>query len=412
MSNQPITEKHGSRATNIKQGTATQSRLYTLRGYSDESAVITAVLAYAPAAVTVQALTMQVDDVDVRTLVAYDAAGAESLYECTVNYTTPDLQDKRPPVEPTDPELVSGDFASRTTYVQLADKQLNAYFHGHIDTQGTNATGKRARRSGWYTSESGIGDAAGKFAYPSYEGNQIGKDSRQSLPMGCEKNIAASTFSVTKVVAAATVTNAWLYARMSQVWTMNDSTFRDLAARTTMLTGMQSSQRASGDWDITYNFEFRPYVQMSLPSPKLPNAQLTGAGSYDTSGFDGNASTLQGYYNPIVSSTSHSGGRINEWVGSTGSQVEQNTFFNYADSDIIVPPANNQQTYFEFSAWDYFYLKTRQADTEVAIGDFGDGINAGASGYTNAQKSSLTASGFSISRIYKETSFALLGIGT
>lgn len=403
MSNQPITEKHGSRATNIKQGTATQSRLYTLRGYSDESAVISAVLAYAPAAVTVQALTMQVDDVDVRTLVAYDAAGAESLYECTVNYTTPDLQDKRPPVEPTDPELVSGDFAARTTYVQLADKQLNAYFHGFVP----NANGK-GRRSGWYTSESGVGDASGQHAYPSWESNQIGKDSRQSLPMGCEKNIAASTFSVTKVVAAATVTNAWLYARMSQVWTMNNGTFRDLAARTTMLTGMQSNQRASGDWDITYNFEFRPYVQMSIPSPKITDANLLSDDSYDTSGFDGNESTLQGFYNPRMSGTTHSGGVVNRYVNSSLSD----SYFQATQSDIIALPATDSQEYFEFSAWDYFYLKTRQIDTDVEIGDFGDGINAGASGFTNAQKSSLTASGFSISRIYKETSFALLGIGT
>lgn len=401
MSNVPITEKHSSRATSVKQSTATQSRQYTCRGQADESAVITAITAYAPSSVSVAGYNLTVDDIDVKTLVAYEAT-TDSMYEVTVNYTTPDLQDKRPPVTPSDPELVSGDFASRTTYVQLAKKQLNAYYHGHKDSRTVDGQDV-ARKSGWYTSESYVGDAANKHAYPSWEGNQIGKDSRNALPVGCEKNIAASTFTVTKVMPAATVTNAWLYARMSQVWTMNNATFRDLAARTTMLTGMQSNQRASGDWDITYNFEFRPYVQMSLPSPYLPFDLRSSSGSYDSTGNG------LGYYNPRVSSTTQNDGKVNQYV-SNG--VLQDTFFPSSSSDIIVHPSSDTQEYFEFSAWDYFYLKTRQNDTEVQIGDFGDGINAGASGYTDAQKSSLEATGFSISRIYDETSFSLLGIGT
>lgn len=400
MSNQPITEKHSSRHTSIKQGTVTQSRHYTCRGHVDETAVISAIVSYAPASLSVSGLGMTIDDIDVKTIVAYQAT-TESVYDVTVNYTTPDLQDKRPPVTPSDPELVSGDFASRTTYVQLAKKQLNVYYHGHKETR-TVGGQDVARKSGWYTSESDVGAAANRHAYPSWEGNQIGKDSRQSLPMGCEKNIAASTFTVTTVVAAATVTNTWLYNRMSQVWTMNNAVFRGLAARTTMLTGMQSNQRASGDWDITFNFEFRPYVQMSLPSPYLPLDLRSSAGSYDSTG-DG-----LGYYNPRVSSTTQANGKVNQYVNGG----LQDTFFPSASSDIIVYPPSDTQNYFEFSAWDYFYLKTRQNDTEVVTGDFGDGINAGASGYTDAQKSSLEATGFSISRIYDETDFSLLGIGT
>ncbi len=403
MANQPIIEKHTSRSTSIKQGTASQTREYSLRGYADEDAALSALTAYAPTAISVSGAGLTVDDINLRTIVAYEAAGAESVMEATISYTTPDVQDKRPPVTPSDPELVSGDFASRTTYVQLADKQLNAYYHGYV----ANANG-RGRRSGWYTSESGVGDASGKQAYPSWEGNQIGKDSRQSLPMGCEKNIAASTFSITKVFSGATVTNAWLYARMSQVWTMNNAVFRGLAARTTMMTGMQSDQRATGDWDITFNFEFRPYVQMSIPSPRVADVNFLSDDSYDTSGFDGNTFPLQGFYNSAASGTTHSSGVVNRYV--LGSLTD--SFFQASQSDLIVPPSSNTQEYFEFSAWDYFYLKTRQADTEVVAGDFGDGINAGASGYTNSQKSSLTATGFSISRIYKESNFGLLGIGT
>jgi hypothetical protein len=332
---------------------------------------------------------MTIDDIDVKTVVAH-AATTDSVYDVSVNYTTPDLQDKRPPVSPSDPELVSGDFASRTTFIQLAKKQLNAYFHGKISN---------VRRSGWYTSESGLGDALNRHAYPAYEGNQIAKDHRNALPMGCEKNIAASTFTVTKVMAAATVTNAWLYARMSQVWTMNNATFRSLAARTTMLTGMQSSQRASGDWDITYNFEFRPYIQMQVESPSLSTSNKD-AYQFDSS-YD-HLTLESGFYNPRRSGTTQNG-------GDTGAG---NLFFPAIGSDFITYPASTQQEYFEFSAWDYFYLKTRQTDMDVKAGDFGDGINAGASGYSSSQKSALAASGFSISRIYDETDFSNFGIGT
>ncbi len=428
MSNVPITEKHSSRATSVKQSTATQSRQYTCRGQVDESAVITAITAYAPSSVSVAGYSLTVDDIDVKTLVAYEAT-TDSLYEVTVNYTTPDLQDKRPPVTPSDPELVSGDFASRTTYVQLAKKQLNAYFHSGKSEKtkkakhpsvnsGNRYDQKLQRKQGWYTSESDVGDASGKHAYPSWEGNQIGKDSRNALPMGCEKNIAASTFTVTKVMPAATVTNAWLYARMSQVWTMNNATFRDLAARTTMLTGMQSAQRASGDWDITYNFEFRPYVQMSLPSPTLRQSQMFTQG-FDTAGTAGSADYDQGYYNPIMSGTTKGGGWINDYEIGENAALDL-AYFPASQSDIIVEPASATQEYFEFSAWDYFYLKTREVQTEVTIGDFGDGIDAGASRrgtkadapLTEEEKASLTTTGFSISRIYDETNFGLLGIGT
>jgi hypothetical protein len=428
MSNEPITERHSSRSTSVKQGTATQSRQYTCRGHADESAVVSAVVAFAPTAVSVSGLGMTIDDIDVKTVVAYEAT-TDSLYEVTVNYTTPDLQDKRPPVEPSDPELVSGDFAARTTYVQLAKKQLNAYFHTmkppktkkarHSSVNnGAKYDQKLERTQGWYTSESGIGDASGRQAYPEWEGNQIGKDSRNHLPMGCEKNIAASTFTVTKVIAAATVTNAWLYARMSQVWTMNNATFRGLAARTTMMTGMQSSQRASGDWDITYNFEFRPYVQMSLPSPTLRIDQMFEQG-FDSAGGVGSATYDQGFYNPTMSGTTRGGGWINNYKIEEDAAYEPK-FFPADLSDIIVEPASPTQEYFEFSAWDYFYLKTREVQTQVTIGDFGDGIDAGASragknadaDLTEEDKTSLTSTGFSISRIYDETDFSNLGIGT
>ena len=47
MANQPIIEKHTSRSTSIKQGTASQTREYSLRGYADEDAALSALTAMA-----------------------------------------------------------------------------------------------------------------------------------------------------------------------------------------------------------------------------------------------------------------------------------------------------------------------------------------------------------------------------
>ena len=75
---------------------------------------------------------------------------------------------------------------------------------------------------------------------------------------GHELYARTGSFTVSTVIDGATATNAWFKARFEQVWTLNNATFRSWPAGCVALTGMDSRQRADGNWEVDYTFQIQP----------------------------------------------------------------------------------------------------------------------------------------------------------
>lgn len=71
---------------------------------------------------------------------------------------------------------------------------------------------------------------------------------------GLEVAAASDTFSVTKIFPEATVTNAWLKARLAQRNTINDAVFRGLDIGDVWFNSFSGHQQSDNRWPITFNF--------------------------------------------------------------------------------------------------------------------------------------------------------------
>lgn len=75
---------------------------------------------------------------------------------------------------------------------------------------------------------------------------------------GLDINVPTGSFTVSTVIDGATVTNDWLKGRFEQIWTVNDAEFRSWPRGCVALTGMDTRQRADGNWEIDYSFQIQP----------------------------------------------------------------------------------------------------------------------------------------------------------
>ena len=75
---------------------------------------------------------------------------------------------------------------------------------------------------------------------------------------GTTRKTLVSRIRVTKIYAAATVTEAWIKTREDKLFTLNNATFRSRPTETLMFTGMEMTQRSqSGDWHVTFFFQYQ-----------------------------------------------------------------------------------------------------------------------------------------------------------
>jgi hypothetical protein len=75
---------------------------------------------------------------------------------------------------------------------------------------------------------------------------------------GLEVNVPTGSFTVSTVISKDVVTNEWLKARFEQIWTTNNATFRSWPRGCVALAGMDTRQRADGNWEIDYSFQIQP----------------------------------------------------------------------------------------------------------------------------------------------------------
>jgi len=75
---------------------------------------------------------------------------------------------------------------------------------------------------------------------------------------GHEINVPVGTFTVSTVIDSGTVTNEWLKDRFKQIWTTNEADFRSWPPGCVALTGMDTRQRADGNWEVDYSFAVQP----------------------------------------------------------------------------------------------------------------------------------------------------------
>lgn len=71
---------------------------------------------------------------------------------------------------------------------------------------------------------------------------------------GVDINVPTGSFTVSTVISSDVVTNEWLKERFSQIWTLNQADFRSWPPGCVALTGMDTRQRADGNWEIDYSF--------------------------------------------------------------------------------------------------------------------------------------------------------------
>ena len=239
-------EEHKSRKIAItldaSDGTqaATDDRMFVAIDYTSENLALEAILANEPTSVYVQGLLC----IRVGASLSPDLADPEkTIYRVKINYATPNLgggqgggggADTDPEPDPEKPEDQSRrtfDFGTRGTVKLYAEYGQDSF---KIDKNGTDT-------------------------FDSSFGRAINVDADDVAPEGVEINGESCTWQITKVVSGAVATNAWFQARLNQVWTCNKATFFGFPPRTVACTGITGEYQNSGDFIITYNFEYRKY---------------------------------------------------------------------------------------------------------------------------------------------------------
>ena len=247
-----VIENRESRVISATNKSTTATYKYNMIGYADEEAALAAMSAFAPTVVVHAGLPCHISTVS---YLGVSTGGdvAQRIYSGSIIYKTSDIakRDEEPTQEGAENEIVTSDFSFREEEVSVAMAQTNVYW--------TVKDGQR----GWVEfAEVAEGDGTRQLNNSSnWAKRHINQASKEDVVEGTVRNVPSNTFNIKRVFNAGTVTNAWFADRMNQCWTLNEYTFRDLAPRTVMFTGMQSSQRADDSWAITYQFEYRPFTQ-------------------------------------------------------------------------------------------------------------------------------------------------------
>ena len=223
-----IEEQQTSRTMSYTAESASTSRTYHLHDYTDSNDALAALLNHVPITLYVHNYLCVLPEFDI-TPVFSDPE--HTLYEGTVTWNTPDKADggKESDDDPKEPE---DDTSFTFGFSALSDMKLHVT--GETKSVGTKGF-----------SQSGM-----EYA--------INRQHPELQPEGVAYNKAIVTLSAKTVVSSYTATNEWFKDRLDQVWTLNQSEWRSLPAKSVAFTGMNGSRRKDGNWDITYSFEYRP----------------------------------------------------------------------------------------------------------------------------------------------------------
>ncbi len=226
-----ITEHQESRTLTFNAKSGSTTRKYRAFDYVDSQDALQAVVNYAPSTVVVGSYLCVLPEFTV-TPVFSDPDS--TYYNCDVTWNTADQAaggggdegESTDPKEPEDNTSFSFQFTSLED-VKVATTDCTTY------------------------SSKKLGGQKGQT-------NGINKLSPESEPQGVSYNRPIITISAKTVISGTKATNQWFKDRFAQVWTLNDSEWRSLPAKSVAFTGMSGSYRSDGNWDITYNFEHRP----------------------------------------------------------------------------------------------------------------------------------------------------------
>ncbi|MDI1345271.1 MAG: hypothetical protein PSV22_14385 [Pseudolabrys sp.] len=192
--------------------------LYTLKGYSDETAAETALLAGSPGTYTGL----------IRKSWSIDELGSNN-WEATVTYSK------------------AGPLQSQTK-----DPPETGYSEFAFDLKGGTQHIQQSIATASYAAAGVVPDF--KFAIGiSRNGNSISVD-------GCDVVVPEFAYSETHYISAASVTNAYVQALKSLTGKTNDSPFKGFAIGEVLFLGASGSQRGSSDWRIDFSFKISENV--------------------------------------------------------------------------------------------------------------------------------------------------------
>ncbi len=219
-----ITETQSSRKVSYEAEKASTSREYLLVDYVDSQAALSALVNFVPPTILVGNYICILPKFSVSPMLDDPE---RTVFKGAVSWESPESSDSGgdEPQEPEDDTSFSFSFASIED-VKLYSEQQQTY-------------------------------RPGKPASPSVESG-INKQHVDAIPEGMSINKAIVTITAKTVVAGNVASNQWFKDRLDQVWTLNASTWRSLPARSVAFTGLQGDLRSDGNWNITYNFEYRP----------------------------------------------------------------------------------------------------------------------------------------------------------
>ena len=217
-----ITEMQKSRKMSYSSESASTTRNYILVDFTDTIDALAALTSYVPPTVQVGQYICTQPEFDIDP----DFSDPDrTMFTGTVKWKTADKggSDAADPQEPEDDTSFSFSFSS------IEDVKL------YSDAGAS------------YTPD-GVG--------PVNKG--INQQHADSMPEGMAVNKAIVTITAKTVISANVASNQWFKDRLDQVWTLNQSEWRSLPARSVAFTGLEGSLRSDGNWDITYSFEYRP----------------------------------------------------------------------------------------------------------------------------------------------------------
>ncbi len=224
-----ITEKQESRSLSHSAESASHTRVYNLIDYQDAQEALVALNNFIPPTVIVGNFLCILPEFDV----SPDFSDPDrTLHTGTVTWNTADQADggsgsEDDPKEPEDNTSFSFSFSA------MSDMKLRSP---------ANSTPRLV-----------IGDKV-----TSTDDYEINRQHPELPPEGVEFNKAIVTISAKTVIHSNTASNEWFKDRLNQVWTLNNSSWRSLPAKSVAFTGLEGSRRKDGHWDVTYSFEYRP----------------------------------------------------------------------------------------------------------------------------------------------------------
>lgn len=252
-----ITEMQKSRKMSYSSESASTTRNYNLVDFTDTIDALAALTSYVPPTVQVGQYICTQPEFDIDP----DFSDPDrTMFTGTVKWKTADKggSDAADPQEPEDNTSFSFSFSS------IEDVKLYS------------AAGQTFTPEGTGTFKSAI--------------NQQHSD---AMPEGMAVNKAIVTITAKTVISANVASNQWFKDRLDQVWTLNQSEWRSLPARSVAFTGLEGSLRSDGNWDITYSFEYRPdnpgqtfETNDSDGTPKSITTPSTGGWDYVWASWD------------------------------------------------------------------------------------------------------------------------------